>query len=133
MKKKDAASLGTLRLLWSAIRTEEINEKKTLDDDGVLAIVSRQIKQLLDAMKDFETGGRADLVERAKAELALLGAYMPAQMSDEELAATVRRVIADAVASGAKDIGRVMGAVMKEVKGKADGNRVRQKALELLG
>lgn len=133
MKSKDAHALDTIRLLWSAIRNEEIDRKVTLDDDAVRAVVARQVKQLSDALADFRSGGRADLVAKTEAEIALLSGYLPAQMSDTDVRETAKRVIASTGAAGPKDLGKAMGAVMKEINGAADGNRVRAIVAELLG
>lgn len=125
LKSRNSASLSTLRMLWSGVRTEEINQQKELDDAGVVAVVWRQIKQLEDSQKDFAAGGRLDLTEKAKAEIAILAQYLPVQMNDDELEEAVKAEIEIARAAGSADVGRVIGRVMKSVKGKADGNRVR--------
>lgn len=119
------AALSTLRLLWAAIRNEEINLQHPLSDDEVRTVVARQVKQLTDARADYEQGGRADLVAQAQAEIALLSAYLPVQLSETELQALVTRAIDELGAKNPADFGRVMGLVMKEAKGQADGNRVR--------
>lgn len=124
MKQGDADRLSVLRLLVSAIKNEEKESKKELSDEEVQAIVQRQAKQLKDAIKDFESGGRSDLVEKTQKEIDIMSEYLPEQMSEDELTKVVEKTIAD-LSAGAQDIGRVMGAVMKEVKGKADGNMVR--------
>lgn len=125
MKAKDQASLETMRMLWAAIRNEEISQRVVLSPDAIVAVISRQVKQLQDSLKDFTAGGRIDLVDKTNAEIALLATYLPEQLSDERLRAAVDLVIAATGAAGAGDLGKVMGAVMKEVKGTADGNRVR--------
>lgn len=125
LKDRDAERLSTLRMLWSAIRTEEINQQRELAEAEIVAVVSRQIKQAQDALQDFERGARQDLIQKAKLEIDLLRGYLPAQLSDEELLAVVDQILGSASFTGAPDIGRVMGLVMKEVKGQADGNRVR--------
>jgi len=125
MKQGDADQLAVMRLLMSAIKNEEIELKKELNDEQVQTIVSRQVKQLLDAIKDFESGGRTDLVEKTKKEIEVLQKYLPEQLSEEELIAVVDKTI-EQLSAGPQDIGKVMGMVMKEVKGKADGNKVRE-------
>lgn len=125
MKAKDHASLETLRMLWAAVRNEEIRDRAVLSDDDIVAVISRQVKQLQDSLKDFTAGARPDLVDKTNAEIALLAAYLPEQLSDEGLLAVVDRVMNALAPAGAGDLGKVMGAVMKEVKGTADGNRVR--------
>ena len=125
LKNKQADVLSTLRLLWSAIRTEEINERKELDDTGIQGVVARQVKQLRDARNDFEKGSRADLVQKTDQEIELLSHYLPKQLSDAELKDIVVRIVAQAKSEGVQDVPTIMGRVMKEVKGIADGARVR--------
>lgn len=126
MKSGDARQLAVMRFLWSAIKNSEIDLKKELSDEEVLAVISRQVKQLQDALKDFETGGRQDLVTQTTEEIDILKSYLPEQLSDEQLEVVVDSVIAKVGAKTPQDVGKVMGAVMKEAKGKADGNRVRE-------
>lgn len=132
MKEKDSAKRETLRLLWSVIRTEEINKRAELDDAGTIAVISRQMKQLEDALKDFTAAGRSDLIAKANAEKQILSAYLPSQLSDEDLKNVVERVIGSFGAATMADSGKIMGAVMKEVKGVADGNRVRDMVSKIL-
>ena len=84
MKSKDSDKLSTLRQIWSAIKNAEIDSSGELSDEKVQEIIARQVKQLRDAMSDFEKGGREDLVEQNKKEIELLETYLPAQMSDED-------------------------------------------------
>ncbi len=132
MKARQTETLSTLRMLWSAIRNEEINLRQELTDEEVVGVVSRQIKQLRDSATDFAAGGRIDLAEKASAEIKLLETYLPVQMSDEELDSVTKKIINDLSATGVGDVGKVMGNVMKQVKGKADGNRVRNIVTRLL-
>lgn len=132
LKAGETAAVSTLRLLWSAIRNEEINVQHPLADAEVQAVAARQVKQLADALADYQKGGRADLAAPAKAEIELLSAYLPAQLSADELNALAARVVGELGAKGSADIGRVMAAVMKEVKGRADGNQVRAIVARLL-
>ncbi len=122
MKNRDTATTAVLRVLWSQIRNEEINKQHELTDEEAIAVAARQVKQLTDALGDFRNAGRTDLIEQTEGELQILTKYLPAQLSDDELATAVREAVQ---ASGVSDIGKVMGLVMKTVKGKADGNRVR--------
>lgn len=132
MKAGDSATVSTLRLLWSGIRTEEINTRTTLDDDGFRKIVSRQVKQLKDALHDFELGGRTDLVEQARVEIATLSAYLPKEMDDEELSLIIRQMIEESDIKDKSATGRIVGAVMKRVSGRADGSRVKAAVEHLL-
>lgn len=132
MKSGDKEIVASMRLLMSSIKNKEIEQKKELNDEEVQAVVAREVKQLQDALKDFEAGGRADLVEKNKAEIEIFSAYLPKQMSDEELSDIVEKAIESTGSAGLQDIGKVMGVVMKEAKGKADGNRVREIASKKL-
>ncbi len=125
MKQGDADKLSILRLLMSAIKNEEIELKRELNDEETQAVVGRQVKQLNDSIKDFEAGGRSDLVEKTQKEVEVLKEYLPEQLSDEELESIIDKKITE-LSAGPQDIGKVMGAVMKEAKGKADGNKVRE-------
>ncbi|HLD31313.1 MAG TPA: GatB/YqeY domain-containing protein [Patescibacteria group bacterium] len=115
--------LGMLRVLWSAIRNQEIEKKAELTDEEVVDVVKRQVKQLKDALVDFQRGSRQDLVEKTNHELEILSQYTPQQMSLEEIGKVVDQVLAGEIEN--KDVGKVMGKVMSLVKGRADGNQVR--------
>ena len=132
MKAGETATVSTLRLFLAAVKNEEISVGHSLTDQEAQTVAARQVKQLRDARPDYEAGGRADLVAQTDAEIRLLSEYLPAQLSDSELESVVKRVVGEFGAKGPADMGRVMGAVMKEVKGKADGNRVRGVAGRLL-
>jgi len=129
LKAKDEKKLSILRMLWSAIRNLEIDKKTELGDEEIQTVVVSQVKQLNDALKDFEKGARVDLTNKAKYEIGVLQKYLPTQLSDEELKNIVLKIIAVAPV---KEIGRIMGSVMKEVKGQADGNRVKNTVTQLL-
>ena len=125
VKAKDAVKTSTLRMLKSAIDYERIAKKKeSLKDDEIVEVVARQVKQHKDPIEGYEKGGRAELVEKEKAELAILETYMPEQLSEEELRELVRKKIEELGAGSPKEMGKIMGALMPEVKGKADGKTV---------
>ena len=126
LKTGNHEELSVLRFLWSAVRNEEIEKKKDLSDAEIQQIVARQIKQLKDALQDFTASGRQDLMAKNKMEIASLEKYLPAQMSDDELKKIVEQTIGGMVAVTASDSGKIIGAVMKQVAGKADGGRVRE-------
>lgn len=130
MKEGNKESLSTLRMLWSALRNTEIDKGSELNDEEVEQLITRQVKQLKDSFTDFEKGGRTDLMEQAQKEISFLSQYLPEQMSDDELLTLVKEVIAKN--SGEKNTGVIMGAVMKEAKGKADGKRVRECVIKVL-
>jgi len=132
MKAGDGVRKDTLRLLRSAIKNAEIEQRGPLDDAAVLRVLQAQAKQRRDSIALFEQGGRADLVAAEAAELAVIEGYLPAQLSEAELEAIVRDHIASAGATSAADIGRFMGALMKAVQGRADGRQVNEIARRLL-
>ena len=120
MRAKDAERLGTIRLLLSAMKQKEIDERIELDDVAVVAIVDKLIKQRKDSITAFELAARQDLADKEKAEMAVLVGYLPARMSAEEVATQVRAIVAELGAKGPGDMGKVMGAVKAQLAGKAD-------------
>ncbi|MBD3220581.1 GatB/YqeY domain-containing protein [bacterium] len=124
MKAKDKARLGILRQVSAAIKQVEIDERRELDDAGVLAILQKYAKQVRDSLESAEKAGRDEAVAEAEAELAIVKEYLPAELDDTELAAIVDETIAETGASGPRDMGAVMKAIMPRVTGRADGSRV---------
>ena len=120
MRAKDAGRLGTIRLLLAAMKQKEVDERVELDDASVIAIVEKLIKQRKDSISQFQAAGREDLVAIENAELVVLQAYMPAQMSEAEVAAVVAEAVAQVGAAGPQDMGKVMGIVKPKLAGKAD-------------
>ena len=120
MRAKDSARLGAIRLLQAAIKQKEVDERVTLDDAAVAAIVDKLAKQRKDSIAAFTQAGRQDLADKETAELAVLQAYLPARLSAEEVAAAVKALVAEVGASGPADIGKVMGAAKARLAGKAD-------------
>ena len=124
MRAKDMERLGTIRLLQAAIKQKEVDERITLDDAGVVAIVDKLIKQRKDSIAAFEGAGRQDLADKEKAEMAVLQVYLPARLSAEEVATEVKAIVAELGAKGPGDMGKVMGAVKAKLAGKADMGEV---------
>lgn len=120
MRAKDSARLGAIRLLQAAIKQKEVDERVTLDDAAVAAIVDKLAKQRKDSIAAFTQAGRQDLADKETAELAVLQAYLPARLSAEEVAAAVKVLVAEVGASGPADMGKVMGAAKARLAGKAD-------------
>ena len=120
MRAKDAGKLGTIRLILADIKRKEVDERIELDDAQVLQIVEKMIKQRKDSISQFEAGNRADLADIEKAELLVLVAYMPAGLSDAEVAAEVAAAVAACGATGAQDMGKVMAVVKPKLAGRAD-------------
>ena len=142
MRAGDETRKGTLRLLLTAVRNAEIPPEKSgdaagpsrveLNDEAVLQIIQRQVKQRLDSIEAYDKANRKDLSAVEAAELAVLRAYLPAQMSREEVEAAARAVIERTGAKGPADKGKVMGPIMAELRGKADGAMINAVVTELL-
>ncbi|AGH84690.1 MULTISPECIES: GatB/YqeY domain-containing protein [Ralstonia solanacearum species complex] len=124
MRAKEMDRLGTIRLLQAAIKQREVDERIELDDAAVLAVIDKMIKQRRDSISQFQQAGRDDLVAKESAEVAVLQAYMPAQLSDAEVDAAVRDAVAKAGAAGPQDMGKVMGLLKPALAGRADMTQV---------
>jgi uncharacterized protein YqeY len=120
MRAKEAGKLATIRLLLADIKRKEVDEQIELTDAQVVAVVEKMIKQRKDSITQFEAGGRPDLADIEKAELAVLVAYMPAGLSDEEVAAEVAAAVAASGAAGPQDMGKVMAILKPKLAGRAD-------------
>jgi uncharacterized protein YqeY len=120
MRAKEAGRLQTIRLLIAEIKRKEVDDRIELDDTQTLAIVEKMIKQRKDSISQFEAGNRQDLADIEKAELAILAAYMPAGLSDDEIAAEVAAAVAASGAAGPQDMGKVMAIVKPKLAGRAD-------------
>ncbi len=123
----DKARLGVIRLITSAIKQREVDERITLDDTAVMAILEKMIKQRRDSIAQFQAGGRPELAETEQAEIVILQAYLPAALSEAELDAIVQAAVAESGAAGIKDMGKVMGLVKPKVQGRADMGAVSAK------
>ena len=132
MRAKDRVRLGAIRMLSAAILEKEKSGGGDVTEDDLVAIVQKQAKQRRDSIRQFREGGRDDLVDIEEAELAVIEHYLPAQLSDEEIRTTVQQIVEQTGASEMQDMGRVMGQAMQTLRGKADGNRVRQAVEALL-
>jgi uncharacterized protein YqeY len=124
MRDKDAVRLSVIRMLKSAIKYREIEAMKPLDDAGVLQVVSGEIKRHKDSVEQFRAGNRPELVQKEEAEIAVLQGYLPAQLGEAELKAMVEAAVVRTGASGPRDMGAVMKALLPDVQGKADGRLV---------
>ena len=120
MRAKDTGRLGTIRLLQAAMKQKEVDERVTLDDTAIIAIVDKLIKQRKDSIEAFTKAGRQDLVDIEAAEMTVLQTYLPARLSADEVAAEVKAIVAELGASAPGDMGKVMGAVKQRLAGKAD-------------
>jgi uncharacterized protein YqeY len=124
--------LATVRLALAAIKQREVDERITLDDAQVLAVLEKMIKQRKEAITQFQAGGRADLVAKESAEVSILEGYLPARMSDAELDALIAGAIASTGATSAKDMGKVMAIVKSQAQGRADMGAVSARVKEKL-
>ena len=126
MKARDAATLSTLRMIQSALKYEQIEKGHELSDEEAQVVIRRAVKQRQDSIEQYTKGGRQDLADKEAAELAMLEKYLPKQMSDAEVEAAVKSVIAEVGATSKKDSGRVMKEVMAKFKGLVDGKKVQE-------
>jgi len=120
MRAKEVERLGTVRLLLAAIKQREVDERITVDDAGIIAIIEKLIKQRKDSIEQFQKAGRTDLVDQESKELGILQAYMPAQLSEAEVQAAIQKTISSLGAAGPQDMGKVIGALKAQLAGKAD-------------
>jgi uncharacterized protein YqeY len=120
MRAKEVVKLGTIRLITAAMKQKEVDERIELNDTMILAIIEKMIKQRKDSISQFEAGGRQDLADIEKAELAILVAYMPASLSDAEVQAEVAAAVTESGAAGPQDMGKVMAILKPKLAGRAD-------------
>jgi uncharacterized protein len=133
MKNKEKEKLSVIRMVKAALQNEAIKlGKSQLSEDEELTVLSRELKQRKDSLQEFENAGRSDLVEKVKTEIQILELYMPKQLTEEELVQLIKETIAEVGASSKADMGKVMGAIMPKVKGKADGSLVNKLVLQHL-
>ena len=124
MRAKDAARLSAIRLILAAVKQREVDERIELDDAAVVGVIEKMIKQRRESIAQFEKGGRADLADAEKAEVSVLSAYLPAQMSDAEIEQEIRKAIGESGASTIKDMGKIMALLKPRLAGKADMGKV---------
>lgn len=136
MKAKDRVRLRTIRSLRAALQEKEIKERQGgeahLSEEQVLAVVQKQAKQRREAIIQYEQAGRDDLVAKEREELEIIEAYLPEQLGDDEIRRVVQEIVTTTGASSLRDMGKVMGAAMEQLKGRADGRRISEMAKALL-
>ena len=120
MKAKDSVRLATLRGVKGAMKLQSIDHKKEINDRLLIDVVSKEIKARNESIKEFEKGGRKDLIDKTEAEIKILSKYLPEQLSEEEIVNIINQVFEEVNPSGIKDMGKVMGIVTPKVKGKVD-------------
>ncbi len=132
MKNKDTIRKNTITMIRAAIKQREVDERIQLDDDGIIEIISKQLKEKKNVIDDFKRGQRQDLVEQTEKEMEILLEYLPKQLSEEDIRKIVMETVKEVNASSMKDIGLVMKSVMPKLKGKADGSTVNKIVKEIL-
>ena len=132
MKAKDTVKRDALRLLLSAFKQVEVDERKELSDEDISKIIQKQVKQRLDSAAQFKEAGRDDLLEKEESEIAIFMVYMPKQLEDDELEEAVKAIVEQVGATSMKDMGKVMGIASKSLSGKADGKRINECVKKLL-
>ena len=133
MRAGDKERLATIRLLLAAIKQREVDERITLDDDQVLAVIDKMMKQRREAITQFESGGRGDLVAKENAEIGVLQGYLPAQLTPAELDALISEAITATGAASIKDMGKVMGFVKPKAQGRTDMGALSARIKQKLG
>lgn len=126
MKDKDILKKNAVQMTRAAVLQYEKDNQTTLDDDGVLDIIAKEVKKRRDILPEYEKSGREDLINDLKAEIDVLVQYLPPQLTDEELEAIVRQAASEVNATSMKDMGKIMQAVLPKVKGRADGKKVNE-------
>ncbi|MDP5254501.1 MULTISPECIES: GatB/YqeY domain-containing protein [unclassified Vibrio] len=124
MKAKDKLRLGTIRLALSAIKQREVDEKITLSDDDILAVLTKMVKQRRDSVAQYESAGRQDLADAESAEIKVLEDFMPQALSEDEITAFIAQAITDSGAAGMQDMGKVMAELKPKIQGRADMGKV---------
>lgn len=132
MKDKDIVRKNTVQMVRAGVLQIEKDKKVTLDDDGVLEVIAKQLKQRKDSLPDYEKSGRDDLIAELKAEIDVLMKYLPEQLTKDELEVVVAEAIKSTGASSVKDMGKVMACVMPQTKGRADGKMINEIARAML-
>jgi uncharacterized protein len=132
MKARDALRTSALRMARAALKNREIDKRKPLDDSDVVEVLGTLAKQRKESIEQFQAGGRTDLADKEAAELRILQEFLPKELTEEEVREIVRTAVAEAGATGPRDIGKVMSAVMPRVKGRADGRTVNTLVREML-
>lgn len=126
LKERNVLKKATITMVRAAILQKEKDERTELDDDGVIGVIAKEVKQRKDSIPEYERGGRPDLVDKLNLEVDILMEYLPQQLTESEVDAIVTQTITEVGANGIKDMGKVMGALMPKLKGRADGKLVNQ-------
>ena len=133
MKAKDEIKKNAVQMVRAGVLQVEKDKKTTLDDEGIIEVIAKEVKKRKDVLPDFEKAGRADLIEATQREIEILTKYLPSQLTEEELDKIVSETVSETGASSMKDMGKVMSALMPKVKGRADGKTVNELVKKHLG
>lgn len=133
MRSQDKERLAVIRLILAALKQREVDDRITLTDENILAILDKMIKQRRESVSQYEAGNRPDLAKKEMDEITIIQQYLPAQLSDTEITALIEAAIQESGAASAKDMGKVMGILKPKVQGRADVGKVSQKVKEKLG
>ncbi|MFD2176399.1 GatB/YqeY domain-containing protein [Veronia pacifica] len=133
MKAKDKPRLGTIRLVMAAIKQQEVDGQKTLNEDEILAVLTKMVKQRRDSVAQYQSAGRDDLADVETAEIAVLEEFMPQPLSEEEITALVKEAVASSGAASMQDMGKVMAILKPQVQGRADMGKISQLVKANLG
>ena len=132
LKEKDTVKKNTVTTIRAAVKQVEVDTRKELDDDAIIEIIAKELKKRKDVLPQYEQSGRQDLIEQLNAEIEIIMGYLPSQLSHDELDEIVKKAVADTGASSMKDMGKIMQAVMPQIKGRADGKMVNELAKKYL-
>ncbi|WP_144612548.1 GatB/YqeY domain-containing protein [Bacillus cereus] len=132
MKNKQKEKLTVIRMVKAALQNEGIKLQHTLTEEEELTVLAREVKQYKDSLLEFKKAGREDLVDKLQSEIQILSAYLPEQLTEEDLVEVIKQVISEVGATSKADMGKVMTAVMPKVKGKTDGSLVNKLVIQLL-
>ncbi len=135
MREREAGKfrLSVIRMALASVKNLEINERRELSEEDLLSIISKEVKMRRDSFEEFQKAGRQDLADQAQQEIVILTAYLPEQLSEQEIADIVKEAIVKVGATGPKDMGKIMAEIMPKTKGRADGKFINKIVRELLG
>lgn len=133
MREKDSRKLTVIRLMLSAIKQVEVDERITLDDEQILTLLDKMVKQRRDSIKQFNAAGRSELSEQEEYEIGIIQTYLPEQLTESEIESLIKEAIASSSAESMKDMGKVMGILKPKLQGRADMGQVSDKIKKLLG
>ena len=132
MRNKETLKKSVITMIRASVKQKEVDDRVDVNDDDVIELIAKQLKQRKDALVEFEKAERDDLIAQTKAEIEILASYLPQQLTDEELEAVVRDAVAEVNAQSIKDMGKIMGKVMAVAKGRVDGKRINEMVKKVL-